>query len=236
MHRPLIIAHRGASSHAPENTLAAFQLALDHQADGIELDVMLSKDGQAVVIHDDTVDRTTNGSGRVKDLTLADLQALDAGRGEPIPALKTVLDTFGGRYLINIELKNYASPFDPLPVVVAHMLNENAALADLVMVSTFNPFNLARFRKHCPAVKTGLLTLPGKANLWLWRLFRYEALHPHYTDVDQALVMREKARQREVNVWTVDEPEEIRRMAAFGVASIITNDPLAAQKSLEVGP
>lgn len=234
MHRPLIIAHRGVSAHAPENTLKAFQLAKDHHADGIELDVMFSKDGHVVVIHDDTVDRTTNGTGRVRDLTLAQLQALDAGNGEKIPTLNDVLDAFGGQYLINIELKNYASPFDKLPVVVAGILKK-CGFAELVMVSTFNPFNLARFRRHCPGIKTGLLTIPSKADLWLWRLFRYDALHPYFTDVDQALVTREKASQRQINVWTVDDPDEIRRLASLDVDSVITNVPQEARQALESG-
>jgi glycerophosphoryl diester phosphodiesterase len=232
MYKTMIIAHRGASGHAPENTMAAFHLAMDQQADGFELDVMLTKDGQVVVIHDDTVDRTTDGSGRVKDMTLAELQALDASNGEKIPTLQEVLDEFGGRCLINIELKNYSSPFDPLPVVVANRLKD-ADLDDSVIISTFNPFNLSRFRRRCPGIKLGLLTVSGKANLWLWRLFRYDALHPYYTDVDQALVTAVKAHQRQINVWTVDDPDEIRRLAALGVDSIITNLPQAARDALE---
>lgn len=232
MPNPSIIAHRGASADAPENTMAAFQLAFDQGADGIELDVMLSKDKQLVVIHDDTLDRTTNGSGRVRDLTLAQLHALDAGMGEQIPTLKQVLDAFGGQMLINIELKNYATPFDALPVLAAQLL-KSEALIESVIISTFNPFNLGRVRRHCPGVQLGLLAVPGKADFWLWRLFRYDALHPHFTDVDQALVAAQKARQRQVNVWTVDDPDEIRRLAALGVDSLITNDPQAARQALE---
>lgn len=232
MHKPLIIAHRGASGHAPENTLAAFQLAMDHQADGIELDVMLSSDQQIVVIHDDTVDRTTNGSGRVKDLPLEALQALDAGGGEKIPTLEAVLDTFGGHCLINIELKNYASPFDALPVIVAKML-KTYGLTEKVLLSSFNPFNFRRFRRHCPGVKLGLLTIPNKANHWIWRLFKYDALHPYYQDVDRDLVSKANACQQQVNVWTVDSPDEIRRLAALNVDSLITNYPKEAREALE---
>ena len=232
MHQPKIIAHRGASGLAPENTMAAFQLAMDQHADGIELDVMLTKDGHLAVIHDDTVDRTTDGTGRVKDMTLAELQALNAGEGEKIPSLQDVLDEFGGRFLINIELKNYATPCDALPVAVANTLKGKTWL-DSVIISSFNPFNLPRFRRRCPGVKLGLLTVPGKANLWVWRLFRYDALHPHYEDVDQDLVAAVSARQRQVNVWTVDDPDEIRRLAALGVDSLITNYPQAAREALE---
>lgn len=231
MHKPLIIAHRGASGHAPENTLAAFNLAMEHQADGIELDVMLTKDGQVVVIHDDTVDRTTNGSGRVKKMTLDMLRSLDAGSGERIPTLTEVLDTFGGQFVINIELKNYSSPFDALPVVVAKMLNSYDFLEKMI-ISSFNPFNFKRFRKYCPGVKQGLLTIPNKANHWIWRLFKYDAVHPYYEDADKELVSGARKNQQQVNVWTVDDPDEIRRLAALEVDSIITNYPREAREAL----
>ncbi len=232
MQKPLIIAHRGASGHAPENTLAAFNLALEHQADGIELDVMLSKDLQVVVIHDDTVDRTTNGSGRVREMSLEALRSLDAGSGERIPTLKEVLDTFGDRCLINIELKNYATPFDALPIIVAKMLR-NDGCPEKVLISSFNPFNFKRFRRHCPGVKQGLLTIPNKANHWLRRLFKYDAVHPYYEDVDRELVLSAKKRLQQVNVWTVDNPDQIRRLAALDVDSLITNYPREAREALE---
>lgn len=232
MNRPLVIAHRGASGHAPENTMAAFQLALDQRADGIELDVMLSKDGRLVVIHDDTVDRTTNGTGRVKDLTLAQLKALDAGNGEKIPTLEEVLDTFGGRYVINIELKNYSSPFDNLPVVVARLL-KTKNYPETLIISSFNPFNLGRFRRRCRQVKQGLLTTSKRAKLWLWHLFAYDALHPFYEDVDEALILATKAKHQQINTWTVDNPEDIRRLAGLGVDSIITNFPKETRDILE---
>lgn len=229
---PKIIAHRGASAHAPENTLAAFQLAVDHQADGIELDVMLSKDGQIVVIHDDTVDRTTNGSGHVKDMTREELKTLDAGQGQKIPSLDEVLDHFGGQIFINIELKNYGSVFDALPIKVAALVKKHG-LEKSVMVSSFNPFNLPRFGNRVPEVDVGLITLPNKAKNWVWRLFDYDALHPHFSDVDQVLVASLHARNRRVNVWTVDDLEEIRRLASLNVDSIITNTPQRAREALE---
>jgi glycerophosphoryl diester phosphodiesterase len=219
-----IIAHRGASAQAPENTMAAFQLALDHQADGIELDVMLTADRQVVVIHDDTVDRTTNSSGRVADMTLAEVRHLDAGQGEKVPTLLEVLDCFGGKLLINIELKNYTSIFDQLPVDVAKLI-ESHHLEQDVLISSFNPFNLPRVRNHLPGARLGLITQSSQARRLIWRLFRYNALHPHFSDVDAALVSALHARNRQINVWTVDEPEEIKRLVRLNVDGIITNDP-----------
>ena len=219
-----IIAHRGASTQAPENTMAAFQLALDLQADGIELDVMLTADQQVVVIHDGTVDRTTNGSGRVADMTLAEVRDLDAGQGEKVPTLLEVLERFSGKLLINIELKNYTSIFDRLPVEVAKLI-ESYCLEQDVLISSFNPFNLPRVRNHLPGARLGLITQSSQARRLIWRLFRYNALHPHFSDVDAALVSALHARNRQINVWTVDEPEEIKRLVKINVDGIITNDP-----------
>lgn len=229
---PKIIAHRGASAHAPENTLSAFELALAQGADGVELDVMLSKDQQIVVIHDDTVNRTTNGSGRVSKMTLEELQVLDAGQGEKIPSLDEVFSNFGGKFLINIELKNYTSFFDPLPIEVAKLVKSHG-LEDSVLVSSFNPFNIPRFRRRLPEVKLGLITLPNRAKHWIWRFFHYDAIHPHFGDVDQVLVAAIHAQNKQINVWTVDDPDEIKRLRALNVDSILTNDPQRTREVLE---
>ena len=229
---PKIFAHRGASAHAPENTMAAFQLAAAQHADGIELDVMLSKDAEVVVIHDDTVDRTTNGTGRVREMTLSELKALDAGDGQEIPTLKEVIDEFGGKLLINIELKNLASLFDRLPILVAQLL-QPYEFKEKLIISSFNPFNLVRFRRQLTGIDLGLLTTPHHAKNWLWRMFRYDALHPYFEDVDRTLVAALHAQNRKVNVWTPDEPDDFRRLAALGVDSIITNYPQRAREVLE---
>ena len=129
---PIIFAHRGASSYAPENTLAAFELALRQGADAIELDAKLTADGQVVVIHDQTVDRTTAQKGNVHDFTLEQLQKMDAGshfdiafRGEPIPSLEQVFETLGQHLYINVELTNYASINDALPEKVAELVKRH---------------------------------------------------------------------------------------------------------------
>ena len=126
---PAIFAHRGASAYAPENTLAAFELAVRQGANAIELDLKLTADGHVVVIHDLTVDRTTDGSGRVGDLPLAAIQELDAGyhfdqtfSGERIPTLEQVLEALYKKTLINIEIANYGSPLDDLPEKTCHLI------------------------------------------------------------------------------------------------------------------
>lgn len=229
---PKIIAHRGASASAPENTIEAFQLAFDLRADGIELDVMLSKDGQLVVIHDETLERTTNGAGLVKEKTLEELKTLDAGNGQKIPTLREVLDLYDGRFIINIELKNYSDVFNALPIKAAQLVREYA-LEDSVLISSFNPFNLPRYHKRAPNNDLGLITQPKQANKWIWRLLKFDALHPHFSDVNQILVSSLHARNRKVNVWTVDDAKEIQRLANLGVDSIITNDPAHVREVLE---
>ena len=230
--KPKIFAHRGANADAPENTMAAFQLALDLGADGIELDVMLSKDHEIVVIHDDTVDRTTNGTGQVSDLTLAELKKLDAGDGEQIPTLEEVFTQFGGKFQINIEMKNYSTLFDSLPVDVAALVSKHH-LEDSIQASSFNPFNFPRFHRLLPTVPIGMLTFPGKARFFAYRFFRYDALNPYFKDVDESLVTGLHARGKQVNVWTVDEAADIRHMAKLGVDTIITNNPKRAMTVLE---
>src|SRR5512140_263558 len=119
--RPVVFAHRGASAHAPENTLASFDLAFAQGADAIELDAQLTADGEIVVFHDATLDRATDGTGRLSQKTLAELRALDAGssfspkhRGEKIPLLEEVFDAVGKKLFINVELKNYHAPRNDL--------------------------------------------------------------------------------------------------------------------------
>ncbi len=235
-HRPLNWAHRGASGHAPQNTLAAFLLAAEMGADGIELDVHLSADGQVVVIHDDTVDATTNGRGRVSAMTLAELKALDAGSwfdprfaGERIPTLQEVFEAVGQRLLINVEIKVEAGyhPFAQEAETVRLIKDNN--LVERVIVSSFSLASLRRVRRLDPHIALGLLYarvetpfLPTVARLLG---VRFEALHPEFSLVNARYV--EKARQHglPVNAWTVNEVEHMRRLIDLGIDGIITNYP-----------
>jgi len=232
---PLNIGHRGAGGLAPGNTLAAFQVALDLGIDGVELDVHLCRTGEVVVIHDFTVDATTNGTGRVKDLSLDELKALDAGSwfdarfaGERIPTLAEVFDTVGDRLLVNVELKSFSPRTDGLEAEVIRLIRERK-LARTALISSFNPFALWRTRRLAPDLKLGLLyahnlPLPLR-RAWLAFLSRPEALHPDYSMVDEALMARARVNGREVNTWTVNEPDDMRRMIALGVDGIITDRP-----------
>ncbi len=233
-HIPLILGHRGASAYAPENTLAAFRRALaEGGADGFELDVTLSADGVPVVIHDDTVDRTTDGVGAVARLTLAQLRSLDAGKWfglsferERIPTLDEVFATVGPRAIINVELKLDPSPGRELAVKVAALIRAHG-VERRVLVSSFYYDNLQRLKRADPALPVGLLYSPHEPGqmlrAWLNPGVRAEAHHPHHRLVNA--FTRRWWRTRRVNVWTVNAEADLRRLMRLGVDGLITDRP-----------
>jgi glycerophosphoryl diester phosphodiesterase len=236
--QPVIFAHRGASAHAPENTLAAFELALAQNADAIELDVKLSSDGHAVVIHDPTVDRTTGSRGWVKDLSSAQLRSLNAGQffsekysGEKIPSLAEVFEAVGRRTFINVELTNYSTPRDALVETVC-MLVKKFSLQEHVMFSSFFASNLSKARVYLPEVPRGLLALHGWLGAWArsfgFNFGRYQALHPHLKDVTLQQVQRVHRLNRRIHVWTVNAAADMRRLFQWSVDAIFTDDPQLA--------
>jgi len=234
--RPIIFAHRGASAHAPENTLAAFELALRQGADAVELDAKLTADGQIIVIHDQTVDRTTDGTGRVKELTLAELRKLDAGshfdiafRGEPVPTLEEVLKAIGQLTFVNIELTNYASPLDQLPEKTTALV-KRLKLSRRVMFSSFSPIALRRAHRLLPEVPIGFLATPGFSGWlvrsWLGRLVMpYQSLNPEHRDVSPKMIDQFHRLDRDVLTYTVNDHDEIERLFQIGVDGIFTDDP-----------
>jgi glycerophosphoryl diester phosphodiesterase len=239
--RPIIIAHRGDKIHAPENTLAAFRRAAENGADAIEFDVKLTADGQVIVLHDPTVDRTTNGTGKISNLPLASVKELDAGgwfsetyRGECIPTLDDVLETVGKNLHINIELTNYATPFDSLVPKVVDLVKKHG-VQNRMLFSSFFARNLQVTRSLLPDVPCGLLCMRGKLGAWArtisWR-GDYFALHPYFTDVNPGLVYRVQAAGKRVHVWTVNPEEDLKRMVGLGVDAIITDDPVLALRLL----
>ncbi len=221
---PLIIGHRGASAAAPENTLAAFGLAAEQGAHGVELDVRLSADGNVVVIHDATVDRTTNGAGPVSRLSAAELRALDAGMGQPVPTLDDVFQAFGPSLLYNVELKDYGLWGNGLEGAVADRIGAYH-LHNQVVVSSFDQLALRRAQRHLSATTmTGTLWMSGPRAL-RHLLVSAPADHPHYPLVDEEYMAWARSRNLRVHVWTIDEPDEARRLANLGVHALITNRP-----------
>jgi len=240
--RPVLFAHRGSSAYAPENTMSAFHRAVEQGCSAFELDTMLSMDGRMVVIHDRKVDRTTDGVGNVDNLPLAELLKLDAGKwfdkkysGEKIPILEQVLETFGRKILINIELKNYHSPLDPLSQMVGELVKK-MNLEDYVLISSFLPGNLGKIRKVIPRIPVALLTPRGFAGT-VFRSFLYRGLsrhfiHPDYHDVNQHSIANEHQRKRRVNVYTVNDKRILTQLIRWDIDGYFCDDPIMAQTVL----
>jgi glycerophosphoryl diester phosphodiesterase len=233
--RVLNVAHRGASALAPENTLAAFELALELGADGIELDTMLSADGELVVIHDHTVDRTTDGSGPVRHKSLTELQSLDAGskfsprfRGERIPMLRQVFDLVGRRGLIDVEISTRSPRGDGLEEKLVGLIRASG-LQETVVVTSFNPFALWRMRRLAPEIRLGIIfaeDLPMVLrDRWLAFLSRPDLLVPRRTMVTAEFVSRAVKDGQQVWVWTDHDDTEMARLVDMGAHAIITDRP-----------
>ena len=220
----LIIGHRGASGTEPENTLRSFQKAVDVGADGIELDVHTCATGELVVIHDDTIDRTTDGSGKVSGLSLDQLRELDAGSGEMIPLLTDVLDLIGGRVLVNIELKG-DSTAQGVSRVISSYLSRGYGPDDL-LVSSFKPTELSDFISIRDDIRIGVL-FEDHPEMYLdfaGSIGAY-SVHPGKDLVSPSLVRRSVDLGCHVLTWSVNEREEADRLRSIGVNGIFTDHP-----------
>jgi glycerophosphoryl diester phosphodiesterase len=234
---PLYIAHRGLSARFPENTLAAFNGAVDAGAHMIELDVGLSRDRRLIVIHDDTVDRTTNGSGTVKSLTLEELGRLDAGSwfdprfmGEKPPTLAEVLNAARGRVLVNIEIKPEAfephGSADAVERQVLSLVHEKKMVED-VLVSSFDWRVLANLRRLDPAIAIGLLAeVPADDRLLEWcQRIKAFSWHPDCRVLTRSQVDTLHNVGARVFPYAVDGRIDTRGMLATGVDGMIVDDP-----------
>lgn len=221
---PLALAHGGGQRLWPDNSLRAFMGATDLGADVLEIDVHQDADGVFRVIHDATVDRTTDGTGRVSRLTVAELRRLDAGMGQTVPTLDDVFEAFGPSMLYNVELKEYGLWGRGLESAVADRIDAYH-LHNQVVVSSFDPFSVRRARRRLSAsTMTALLWMNGPRRLRRL-LAPAEADHPHHPLVDEAYMAWARARDLRVHTWTVDDPQEAKRLAALGVHALITNRP-----------
>ena len=236
-----IWAHRGASAAAPENTMEAFSLAAQMGADGIELDIQLSADGEVVVLHDETVDRTSSGSGRVCDLTLAQLRELDfscgmaAYAGARIPTLREVYAAFAkSGMFFNVEIKCEQGDYRTL-CEKALALEKEAGMAGRILYSSFNWEAMREVRALCPEAETALLY---ERALWSPQKYALElgagAVHPSgYTLLVPGVVRRCHKKGVRVHAWTIDSPFALRQMARMGVDAVITNRPAFAREILQ---
>lgn len=240
--RPILLAHRGDLAKAPENTLPSFSQAIQKGADGVELDAKLTTDGHVIVIHDETVDRTTNGKGKVATFSLEAIRKLDAGSwfdakfaGTKVPLLEEVFETVGKDKLINIELTNYYTPRDGLVVKVCELIKRHNN-AKQIIFSSFLPSNLKIAQQTLPEIPRGLLALPGFMGLWArsfgFMFGDYQASHPHISDANRESIQRAHRVNRRVHVWTANSPEEIQRLRDWGVDGLFTDDPGTAVQAL----
>ncbi len=222
----LVIAHRGASAYRPENTLAAYALAVEQGADMIEVDLHRTWDGVVVVTHDEEL-VGLGGTGEIADTDFETLRRLDAGGGEPIPTLDEVLDGFGDRIAFNLELKRGTrGDYAGLERAALDAVRERGLLARTLFSSFYDPV-LARLRHEEPAVRLGLLIskrYPHRA-VERARALGAEALHPETLLAEPPLVEAAHAAALAVNVYTVNELTEMQRLLALQVEGLITNHP-----------
>ncbi|MFQ3582002.1 MAG: glycerophosphodiester phosphodiesterase family protein [Chloracidobacterium sp.] len=233
---PLIIfGHRGAAGTSPENTHAAFQQAFADGAHGIELDVQCCASGEVVVIHDETIDRTSTGVGRVAELSLNDLRAFDFGQwydarfaGEGIPTLEEVFAQLPTDKVINVEIKNDHFSSRGEERAVARLI-ARFDLHERCLVSSFNPLVLWRVQQCDARIALAYLYRPQSPwylrGLPVTRLLRLRALHPHHSLVTAARVALAHRLGLQVNTWTVNDLNDVERVVACGVDGIVTDYP-----------
>jgi glycerophosphoryl diester phosphodiesterase len=221
----LKIGHRGAKGHIAENTLESIQKALDFGVDAIEIDVHKCETGELVVIHDFTLDRTTNGSGEIAKKSLAELKALKVENKFRIPLLTEVLDLIEGRCTINIELKGLNTATATSEIIKKYIAERNWKYEDFI-VSSFQKNELFQMRKLDENVPLGILSKASVTEaIALGKLLKASAIHPSLGIITRDNVKASHETGFNVNVWTVNEPEHIARMQEFGVDGIISDFP-----------
>lgn len=230
---PLVWAHRGASGYAPENTIEAFRLAIEQGADGIELDVQLTKDDQIVVIHDEWIDRTSDGKGWVKDYTLEELRKFNFNKTcleyahADIPTLREVYELIKPTSLtIDVELKTGIVFYPELERKVVELTKE-MGLEDRVLYSSFNHYTCVKLHELNPDCYVGFLYADGPIDVVSYaKKHGADALHPALYNLQYPNFMQEAAASGlDVNAWTVNEKEHMALACKLGVNAIITNYP-----------
>ncbi len=236
--RPLVIAHRGDSAHRPENTLAAFAGALEVGATIVELDVQLTADGEVIVLHDATLDRTTDGRGDVRRLGLAEVRAVSAGypaqfgrswAGERVPTLAEALGLLRGRARVMIEVKSESVTDELDGGIEARTADivRRLGMADRVAIISFDPRALVHLRRLAPEITRGQLfgrTTPEEAVRAALDT-GCGILMPHKSQLSDAFAARAQAEALKLATWVVDEPAELKRIARFGLYGVGSNRP-----------
>jgi glycerophosphoryl diester phosphodiesterase len=236
--RPLVLGHRGASAHVLENTLAAFERAARDGADGVELDVLCCATGEVMVFHDDDLARVAGRPGRVASLSWAALRAVELPGGHRIPSLDEAFEACGRSLLVNVELQS-AGPLDPDIERLVEGVDrsiQRCQTASRVLVSSFDPLAVARWKSARPDLPSALLFesggWPALGKILALPFLRPAAAHPEASLCTEDRVGRLHQVGYQVNTWTVDDPDRLRALAAMGVDGVISNDPGAARVAL----
>jgi len=221
----LKIAHRGAKAYEPENTLQAFQKALDLNSDGIELDVHLSSDGHIIVIHDETIDRTTNGKGLVNDFILAELKSFLIDGKYQIPTLNEVFDLVDKRCLINIELKGLETPSKVVQLIEEYISEKNWNY-DHFIISSFDWDMLEETSNLNSNISIGVLTEENiDTALAFAEKIKAKAIHPDFNLLNEENVQQIQEKGFQVLPWTVNSKEDIQKVKSYKVDGIISDNP-----------
>ncbi len=238
----LNIAHRGFSGKYPENTRLAFEKAIEAGADGIELDVHFTKDGEVVVIHDERIDRTSDGEGYVVDFTYEELSRFDASASfagvygfNKIPTLREYFELVKPveGFITNIELKTSVNEYPGIEKAVLELIDE-FGLEDRIIISSFNHYSVMRTKAINPRIKCGFLE-----SSWIYNFGEYtktrgvECVHPHYISLNKESVTEIKSNNIQINTWTVNNESDVERLYNLGVDAVITNYPDMAKSVIE---
>jgi len=226
MKMPLIFGHRGSSKREPENTMRAIQAAIKEGADGVEFDVRITKDREIVIIHDAMVNRTSNSQGRVKNFNYSELLVFDFGKGEKIPLLKDVLEKYGNKYWLNIEIKETGFEGE-----LVEMLRE-LKITEKVVISSFKKIALKTIAKLTSDIPLAYLFNKPMNNFTKLQKLNFTSIHPGKLLVNKQLMKAAGNANLKVRVWTVDDFKEAKRLAKLGVDGIITNDPQGVIQAL----
>ena len=231
-HPLLLFGHRGSPQKEPENTIPAFKQAIVDGCNAIELDVYLTKDGHLIVFHDDTLERTTNGSGRVMDQTLAQLQALNAahlwsGRTEQIPSLQAVVDALPSSIVLNFEIKNYEISSRQAELALIQFIYDNK-LNDRVILSSFSPLNIWRVKRIDPSIFTAFIWY--KSGLFCIRHFigihfaHPDFFHPAYENVTRSIRFWSRMKNIPMHIWVVNDANRMKKLAVDPLIKGIMSD------------
>jgi len=231
-----IIAHRGYAAKFPENTMIAFQEAEKAKADGIELDVQLTKDGQLVVIHDEKIDRTTDGNGYVKDYLYEELKDFDAGVLKPslkikssIPTLEEVLEWLKSNSLTcNIELKNGIFRYEGMEEKVVQLVR-HYDLSERIVISSFNHYSIVHCYRLAPEIEIAPLLSDGLYMPWVYASsIQAKGFHPHYLAAPEEIIRQSLHAGIHVRPYTVNKKEVMQKLIEVGCTAFITDEPKEA--------